>query len=114
MNKKLLFISLAVAIALIAPSQLLVQAQPTGVETAPDIPILGANGVLERIIDALFTISLLVAAIFIVIAAFFFITSNGEPEKISKAKISILYTLIGVLVAFSAKGLVMLMQNIAQ
>lgn len=79
----------------------------------PEPPILGEGGVLDRITNYLFVILLMVAAIFIIIAGFQFVTAAGDPEKLNKAKISLLYALIGVLVAFSAKGLVKLIETIA-
>jgi hypothetical protein len=113
MKKNILFVLLVISFVLITPAQLLAQPQSDHVQTAPDIPILGPDGVLEKIVDFLFTACLLVAAIFIVVAASLFITSQGEPEKFQKAKMSILYALIGVLVAFSARGLVTLMNQVA-
>jgi heme/copper-type cytochrome/quinol oxidase subunit 2 len=61
---------------------------------------------LNKIIDFIFYVSLPVAAIMITVAGFYFVTAAGEPEKIQKAKIMILWTLIGLLVVFLAKGLV--------
>ena len=68
--------------------------------------------VLERVADGLFAILLVVAAIFITIAAYFFVVAQGEPEKIKKARDFVLYTLVGVLLAFLAKGLVYLVATI--
>jgi len=68
--------------------------------------------VLNRIVDWLFTILLVIAAIFIIIAAFYFITAAGNPETVSKARNFVLYALIGVAVAVAARGLVLLVQRI--
>jgi hypothetical protein len=72
---------------------------------APNIDFLGA---LNAITNWLFSILLIVAAIFIIIAGYYFVTASGDPEKTSKARNFVLWALIGVLVGFLAKGLVIL------
>jgi hypothetical protein len=79
----------------------------------PDVPILGTGGVLDRIINYLFTILLVVAVIFILISAFNFIFAQGDTEKITTARRAILYAIIGVLVAFAARGLVNFIGQVA-
>ncbi len=64
--------------------------------------------VLNNITNWLFAILLIVAAIFIIIAGYFFVTAAGDPEKTKRARDFIMYALIGVLVGFVAKGLVAL------
>jgi type IV secretory pathway VirB2 component (pilin) len=72
----------------------------------PDVYILGEGGVLDRIINYLFTILLVVAVIFILIAGFNFIFARGDTEKFLTARRALLYAVIGVFVAFAARGLV--------
>ena len=64
------------------------------------------------IIDFLFYLALAVAPIMIIIAGFHFITAMGDPAKILIAKKIILWTLIGLLVIISSKGLIALIQQI--
>ena len=68
--------------------------------------------VLERIVDWLFTILLVVAAIFIVVAGYYFVTATGNPETVSKARNFVMYALIGVAVAVASRGLVALVRRI--
>lgn len=68
--------------------------------------------VFERIVDWMFTILLIVAAMYIVMAAFSFITAQGDVEKVAKARQWVLMALVGVAVAFMARGLVFLIQQI--
>ena len=63
---------------------------------------------IDGIINIIFTLALAIAPIMFIIAGFYFITAAGEPEKIQTAKKMILWTLIGLLVVISAKGLIML------
>jgi len=102
MKKILVGITLVTLIA--APA--LVAAQNDKVE---EIDIIDA---LESLVDWLFTILLIVAAIFLVIAAFTFITASGDPEKIGKARNFVLYALIGVAVAVASRGLISLVKQI--
>ena len=68
---------------------------------------------LLNVRDWLFYILLTIAAIFIIVAAYYFVTASGNPEQVTKAKHLVLYALIGVLVAFMALGLVSLIGTIA-
>lgn len=77
-------------------------------DSAPTIPILQA---LDDITNWLFAILLIVAVIFIIIAGFFFITAMGDPDKVKTARMMVLWSLVGVLVAVAAKGLVMLVRQ---
>jgi len=100
MKKVLIGITLASLTAL----PLLAAAQAAPPETIPaDLDILT---ILENVVDWLFTILLIVAAIFLVIAAFNFITASGDPEKVASARNFVLYALIGVAVAVAARGLI--------
>lgn len=67
---------------------------------------------LNKIIDFIFTISIPITALMIIIAGFYFITAQGEPEKIQTAKRIITWALIGFLIVLCAKGLVQLLGQI--
>lgn len=67
---------------------------------------------LNAIIDFIFYLALGIAPIMIIVAGFFFITAQGEPEKIQTAKRIILWVLIGLIVVFCAKGLIKLFGEI--
>lgn len=83
-------------------------------EEAPDLEVCcGPNSVIVRVMNWLFTILLIIAAIFIIVAAYFFVTASGDPDKTKRARDFVLYALIGVLVAFAARGLVELVRIIS-
>ena len=63
-------------------------------------------GLLRNILNIIFTIFLTIAAIFIIIAGFYFVTAQGDPEQIKKARNMVLYALIGVVVAVISRGIV--------
>jgi phosphoglycerol transferase MdoB-like AlkP superfamily enzyme len=77
--------------------------------SAPNVDIFQA---LDTLTNYLFTILLIVAVIFLIIAAFTFITASGDPDKVGKARNFVLYALIGVAVGVAARGLVALVQTI--
>ncbi len=53
-----------------------------------------------------------IATIMLIVAGFYFVTAAGDPAKIEKAKEIIIWTLIGLLILFSAKGLVVLLKDV--
>jgi len=68
---------------------------------------------LEGIINFILNISLFgIGPIMIIVAGFYFVTAQGEPDKITKAKDIIKWVLIGLLIILCAKGIVTLFQEI--
>ncbi|KPJ55217.1 hypothetical protein AMJ47_01805 [Parcubacteria bacterium DG_72] len=104
---KKVLISIAIVSILALP--ILVLAQSTTPFTAPNINIITA---LRRLIDWIFTIVLIVSVVFLIYAAFTFVTAAGDPEKIRKARQFVIYGLIGIAIAVGAVGLVALVQRI--
>lgn len=93
---------------LVGPAIVLAQ-PPVG---APDWGTVDFWDALDNIFNYLFWILIVIAAIAIVIAAYFFVTAAGDPDKTKKARDFVLYALIGVLVAFLAKALIYLIEEI--
>ena len=71
-----------------------------------EVRIIHPIDVLKRIVDWTFYALLIFAGLMIVVAAFYFVTAAGDTEKVGTARNFILYAIIGVLVAFLAKGMV--------
>lgn len=67
---------------------------------------------IDALINFIFVLAVGISPIMIIVAGFFFITAAGEPAKIEIAKKIILYTLIGLLIVFSAKGIIILFAKI--
>ncbi len=110
MNKKILAGLVLVSSLTLPLAALAAIVDPTGATA----PAWGDDfmTMLGTITNALFAILLMVAALAIIIAAYFFITASGDPEKTKKARDFVLYALVGVIVAFLAKALVMLVNKI--
>ena len=101
--KKILLNSMAIGLWVL-PVVVLAQAA-----TAPNVNVMNA---LDSIVNWLFAILLVIAALFIIIAAYDFVTASGDPEKATKARNFVMYAVIGVMIAFLAKGLVYLVGTI--
>jgi len=91
---------------------------PTGSGgTTPD-PVVPTTlpevvGVLERITAWMYTIFLLVAVIMIIYAAFLYVTSGGG-DQVNQANKVIIYSVIAIAVAFMAKGVSFLVENLLE
>mgnify|MGYP001611473199 CR=1 FL=1 len=74
----------------------------TGVETIEDIT--GEDGILCRIAGLLFVILIVVTIIFIIVAAFKYLTAGGDPEKIKSANYQLVYAAIALVIALVARA----------
>lgn len=64
----------------------------------------GFLGIFDTLITWLFTILLVLAVIFIILAAFQYLTAGGEEEKIKQAHKKIIFAIVAIAVAFLAQG----------
>lgn len=98
------FVYLAQAIDNCAPES--ANATNTG-NCAINLPEIGANqGSLTIIIQLLFGVIGALAVFFIILGGFKFITSQDEPQAVAKARNTILYAVIGLVIALSAEFIV--------
>lgn len=75
-----------------------------------NLPQVTANSQnLEKILQIVFGIIGAVAVIFIILSALKFITAQGDPQALAKARQSIIYAAIGLAVAVSAVAAVTLL-----
>ncbi len=63
------------------------------------------------VVQWFYTIIFIVAVLFILLSAFGFITSKGNPEKVAKAKAQLLYAVIGIAVALISYTIIELVRN---
>ena len=105
--KELVLPVLAIALPVVASAAF---QGPPGV-SAPSSPInsvtnlTGPTGIFCIIVDWLFYLLLVAAVIFVLIAAFRYLTAAGDPEKVKAAGNTLLYAAIAVVVALLAKGI---------
>lgn len=69
---------------------------------------------IDNIINFIFKLALVVAPIMIIIAGFYFVTSAGDPAKVTTAKNIILYTAIGLFIVFLARGIIALIEEVLE
>ena len=72
------------------------------------------GGLLGKICDLaniLFTVLLVVAIIYIIVAAFKYLTAGGEAEKVTEANHDILYAAIAVAIGIFAKVVPVIVAN---
>lgn len=72
------------------------------------------EALISSILNFLKTVSLVVGPIILVVAGYFFVTSMGDPQKVSQAKKMVIYTLIGVLIIVLAEGIVNVIKSVFQ
>ena len=72
---------------------------------------LATSSELNTILQIVFGVLGSLAALSIVISGISYIVSNGDPQKVNKAKNGILYSLIGLAVAILAEAMVAFVIN---
>jgi len=72
---------------------------------------LASGSELQTILQIVFGILGSLAALFVVLSGIGYILSNGDPQKVNKAKNGILYSLIGLAVAILAEVIVAFVIN---
>jgi len=79
-----------------------------------DNPLKAKNleELVEGIINFIFWVATALAPLMIVIAAFYFVTSAGNPKQIDTAKKIILYTVIGYGIILLSKGIIIVLRDI--
>lgn len=99
----------APALLLLAPALAAAQiTQPpvTAPSTINNIgQITGQAGVVCTIINWIFWLLIVLTIIFVLVAAFRYLTAAGDPEKVKAAGSTLLYAAVAVVVALLAKGL---------
>lgn len=68
--------------------------------------------VINDIINWIFWGLLIAAIIVIIIAAFRFLTSAGDPDKVKEARNYIIYAIVAIVVAFLAEGIVFFVERV--
>jgi len=58
-----------------------------------------------KIVNPLFLILVAISTVFIIYAAYTFVTSGGDPGKTETARATLIYAIIGIIVAFLALAL---------
>ncbi|RME55727.1 hypothetical protein D6779_12150 [Candidatus Parcubacteria bacterium] len=93
--------------ALVVPVVALAAGNAGGPNPVPDSPIKTISGALQllcRIFAWLFTFFIVIAVIFVLLAAWKYLTAAGDADKVKSANQSLIYAAVAVGVALIAKG----------
>jgi hypothetical protein len=74
-------------------------------------PIYGKDGVLTNVLNALSIVVGVVAVIVIMISGINMTLSQGDPQKVAKARNQIIYAAVGVAIAVVTQSIVQLVLN---
>ncbi|HET9174244.1 MAG TPA: pilin [Candidatus Saccharimonadales bacterium] len=76
------------------------------------LPVVNASSSqIQQILQIVFGIIAALAVLFVVIGGFRYVLSGGDPEDTKRAKATIMYALIGLVVAISAETIVSFVLN---
>lgn len=67
---------------------------------------------INIIINLIYWVALAIAPIMIIVGAFYFLTSAGDPNRWGTGKKIIIYTLIGLAIVLFAKGIISVIRNV--
>ncbi len=67
-----------------------------------NLPTDKATDVLSGVLDVIYFVVGAFAVIVIILAGYTFVTANGDPAKLTKARMAILYSVIGLIVVMFA------------
>jgi hypothetical protein len=106
-NARTLIIFIALTAVLSATSALAIQAEGPEAADILDSPVKDVTTIQQifiNIIGWIYTVFFAVAVLFILVAAYNFVTSSGSEDKVSLAKNQLKYAVIAIVVALVASG----------
>ena len=87
------------------PSDVLAANHLKSVSQSPVKTVAEAENIVNNIAGWIQTFFFIIAIIFIILAAFQYLTAQGEPEKLTKARTMIIYAIVAIVVALVAGGM---------
>lgn len=81
-------------------------AADTAVCKGTDDKVLGPNGILTNVINLLLTIIGIISVIMIIVGGIRYTTSGGDSGQINSAKDTIIYAIVGVVIAILSFAIV--------
>lgn len=69
-------------------------------------PLFGPNGIITKVIEIMIMFAGIASVIMIMVGGFKYMVSNGDSGKVSSAKDTILYSIIGLVVVVIAQAIV--------
>lgn len=75
------------------------------------INVDSVNGLIKKILEGVIKIGIPIIALSIIYSGFLFVSAQGKPEEIKKAKDALLYTLIGAAVLLGSWAIAQLISE---
>jgi len=85
-----------------------------GVQPVGPTTVGGLVDVIRNVVKWVYIIFFVIAVLFILFAAFSYLTAGGDPEKVGKAKSQIIYAAVAIAVALLAVGFEVIVKNFLQ
>lgn len=89
--------------------------EPTGAGAPPtNVPDTGADlvSVIDTVTNWIFAVLTILALIYVLLAAFQFVTAGGDAVKVGEARMKLIWAAVGIIIALASKGLVPIIRNI--
>ena len=112
--KKLFALFLMVSVFAVLALPVLAIEQPPVEKQLPVGPQTG-DALLKNvdlITNWIFAIFTVLTLIFVLLAAFQFVTAGGDAEKVGEARQKLIWATVGIIIALASKGLVPVLKNI--
>lgn len=74
-------------------------------------PVAGPNGILTKTVNIIATIAGIAAVIVILVGSIRYITASGDSGKVSSAKNTVIYALVGLAVVVVARSIIVFVIN---
>ena len=101
--------SILLALTLFTP---LVAGAQSGVQPVPVPASVNIPNLIADIINFLFGLLLVLAALFVFYAAYLYLTASGNEQNAAKARSYIIYAVVAIVVAFLSRAIIALVRNI--
>jgi len=85
---------------------------PGTVVICPPTKFKSIAEIIEAVTNWIFYLAVIIAPLIIIIGAFMFMTSGGEPNRVRKARNMIIWAAIGLAVILFSKGIYSIVRNI--
>ncbi|MBM3256931.1 MAG: hypothetical protein FJY98_01205 [Candidatus Liptonbacteria bacterium] len=74
--------------------------------------IQGVEGLIYKVVDWVFLFLIAISILMILVAAYYYMTAQGNSEKVSKGHKTITWAAVGIMVALLAKGVPAIVRSI--
>ena len=110
---KKIFNKVSIVTLMVAPFSSVYAAETSAAKLKTPIGFTSFGAIVGAIVDVVVKVGTLLVIMAIIYAGFLFVTAQGSPDKISKAKATFLWVIIGSVILLGADQLSEVVQNTA-